>query len=470
MPRANQASARPTQGKLNKFVKQQPRTSATKERRPFNHQSRPKIRRNGGFSPFQIRLVHSILSEVLTEGKPLDKAYAIYFAKVKLEPVEQGFIIRQINAMFRRLSFYAYCACLKRPSDFARHVNRLIVCYCADQGWELPDLDCGEGFDRSHLSQRIGQARNDELLNQGCPQWLNNLGQKELGAKWPTERAALCSEPKRYIRVNTLKTDRDTLASRLSDEGVVTRPVKGIPTALEITSSCALFRTQCFKEGLFEQQDAGSQRIAAFCEVAPHQRVIDACAGAGGKTLHLAALMQNKGQLIALDTAAWRLEELKKRARRAGVSNIEIRPVDSSKILKRLYDSADRVLIDAPCSGTGVLRRTPDSKWRDSTAYLKELQHTQAQILERDCNLVKVGGLLIYSTCSILPSENHNQIATFLAQHPDFSLIDEVQMLPSEGTDGFYMAKLRREAPVATSTEAAQAPTESIEPQNTHAE
>ncbi len=475
MPQAKSASSRPAQGKLNHFVKH-PKSATARavqgaaSRRQFNHRSRPQIRRNGGFSPFQLRLVHSILSEVLTEGKPLDKAYAIYFAKVKLEPVEQGFIIRQVNAMFRRLSFYAYCACLKRPADFSRHVNRLIVCYCADQGWDVPELDCGEGFDRSHLKQRLGQARNEELLNQGCPLWLDILGKKELGAQWLTERQALCSEPKRYIRVNSLKIDRDTLASRLSEEGVVTRPVKGIPTALEITSSCALFRTQCFKDGLFEQQDAGSQQIAPFCEVAPHQRVIDACAGAGGKTLHLAALMENKGQLLALDTAAWRLEDLKKRARRAGANNIEIRPIDSSKVLKRLYDSADRVLIDAPCSGTGVLRRTPDTKWRDSTAYLRELHATQAQLLERCQHLVKVGGLLIYSTCSILPSENSAQIASFLAKHPEFNLIEERQILPSSGNDGFFMAKLRRTGPSLTDVafdeedQAAPAPTTETAP------
>lgn len=458
-------STRPRQQKLNQYVKknEQGRSREGEKRRPFNHASKPvrakpKFHRAGGFSTFQLRLVHSILAEVLTEGRPLDKAYALYFAKVKLDAAEQGFIIKQVNNMLRRLSFYAYAANLKRPSDFARHINRLITCYCADKDWPVPELDCGEGFDRSHLKQRLGQARNDVLLNQGCPIWLNELGQKELKDEWPAERLALSAEPRRFIRCNTLKGDRDALASRLSAEGVVTRSVKDIKTALEVTSSCALFRTECFKEGLFEQQDAGSQLIAPFCEVKPHQRVIDACAGAGGKTLHLAALMQGRGQLIALDTAKWRLDELKKRAKRAGAFNIEVRHIDSSKVIKRLDKQGDCVLIDAPCSGTGVLRRTPDGKWRDSTAYIKELRQIQADILKRYSKMVKPGGLLVYSTCSILPSENVEQVKAFLTANPEFTLVEDKQLLPSMGYDGFYMAKMRRaeaEAPVKTEGEAA---------------
>lgn len=458
-------STRPRQQKLNQYVKKNSSGGARDDnkRRPFNHASKPmkvkpKFHRAGGFSTFQIRLVHSILSEVLTEGRPLDKAYALYFAKVKLDAAEQGFIIKQVNNMLRRLSFYAYAANLKRPADFARHINRLITCYCADKEWPVPELDCGEGFDRSHLKQRLGQARNDVLLNQGCPIWLNELGQKELKEDWPTERLALSTEPRRFIRCNTLKGDRDALASRLAAEGVVTRSVKDIKTALEITSSCALFRTEAFKEGLFEQQDAGSQLIAPFCEVKPHQRVIDACAGAGGKTLHLAALMQGKGQLIALDTAQWRLDELKKRAKRAGAFNIEVRHIDSSKVIKRLEKQADCVLIDAPCSGTGVLRRTPDGKWRDSTAYIKELREIQADILKRYSQMVKPGGLLVYSTCSILPSENSTQVKIFLSMNPEFTLVEDKQLLPSMGYDGFYMAKMRRakSAPAVQADEAAK--------------
>lgn len=424
------------------------RTSGGRGRRPFNHESRPQRRphehRAGGFSPFQLRLVQSILTAVLVDKKPLDKAYALYFAKVKLEPVEQGFIIRQVNNMFRRLSWYAYVAGLKRPSDFERHVNRLIIVYCAEQKWPLPELDAGEGFERTQIAKRMGQANNDVLLNQGCPVWLNEIGQKSLQDRWPAERLALSAEPRRFVRTNTLKTYRDTLASQLSEEGVVTRQVKGIATALEITSNSALFRTKAFHEGMFEQQDAGSQEIAPFCNVKPGMCVIDACAGAGGKTLHLAALMQGKGQLIALDTSERRLEDLKKRARRAGAFNIETRLIESTKVIKRLLNRADRVLIDAPCSGTGVLRRTPDSKWRDSTPYIQELLQVQRDLLERYSLMAKHGGEVTYSTCSILPQENELQVQAFLSKHPDFTLLEEKHLFPSEGFDGFYMARLLR--------------------------
>ena len=414
--------------------------------RPFNHDSlKGKVTRREGFSEFQVRLVQSILKAVLEEKKPLDRSYALYFSKVKLPAVEQGFILRSVNGMFRRLSFYAYVAGLRRPSDFERHVNRLIICYCADQGWPIPELDAGDGFDRSKLSVRLGQARNHPVLAQGCPIWLEEIGSKAYGENWEAERKALGSDAARYIRVNTLKTDRDHLASELSTECVVTKSVKGVNTALEVTSNSALFRTKAFKEGLFEQQDAGSQLIAPFLKAGPDLTVVDACAGAGGKTLHLAALMEGRGKLIAMDTESWKLEDLKKRARRAGAHNIETRLIDSTKVIKRLYDKADRVLIDAPCSGTGVLRRTPDSKWRDGRDRLPELIFLQQDLLTRYSRMAKVGGLIVYSTCSILPRENREQIDYFLS-HCDgaFELEEDRQLLPSEGFDGFYMARLRR--------------------------
>lgn len=403
-----------------------------------------KIPRKPGFTTFQMRLVQSILTSALVDKKPLDKSYAMWFAKVKIPAVEQGFVIRHINAMFRRLSFYAHVAGLKRPSDFERHVNRLILSYYATEGWPLPELNA-EGFDRTGLKKRIEEAIAHPLYNEGCPFYLEELCSRELKDKWPAERKALGEAAPRFIRVNTLKTTRDELAAALSEEGVVTKSVKGVHTALEVTSNAALFRTLAFREGKFEQQDAGSQLIAPFLEVAPGMRVIDTCAGSGGKTLHLAALMNGKGSLIAMDIEGWKLDELKVRARRAGAFNIETRVIDSTKVIKRLYGHADRVIIDAPCSGLGVLRRTADSKWADIQPRLIELKKIQADILERYSRMVKVGGKVVYSTCSILPSENEKQVKAFLANHPgEFVLEAEEHIWPSSGFDGFYMARLRR--------------------------
>lgn len=403
-----------------------------------------KVRHQPGFTTFQLRLVQSILTSALVDKKPLDKSYAYWFAKVKIPAVEQGFIIRHINAMFRRLSYFAHIAGLKRPSDFERHVNRLILSYYANEQWPLPELNA-EGFDRQGLKKRINEAQEHPLLNEGCPYWLEELCSRELKEQWPAERKALGEAATRFIRANSLKVTRDELASRLSDEGVVTKSVKGVNSALEVTSNAALFRTLAFKEGLFEQQDAGSQLIAPFLEVEPGMRVIDTCAGSGGKTLHLAALMQGKGTLIALDIEGWKLEDLKKRAKRAGAFNIDTRAIDSTKVIKRLYDHADRVLIDAPCSGLGVLRRTADSKWADIQPRLIELKKVQADILERYSHMAKVGGKVVYSTCSILPSENQEQVKAFLEKHAESFVLEEEQtILPSSGFDGFYMARLKR--------------------------
>jgi 16S rRNA (cytosine967-C5)-methyltransferase len=208
-----------------------------------------------------------------------------------------------------------------------------------------------------------------------------------------------------------------------------------------------VFQTQAFKKGWFEVQDYSSQLVAPALAPEPGQRVVDACAGGGGKTLHLAALMENRGQLIALDTLAWKLDELRLRARRAGATNIETRAIESRKTIKRLYDSADRLLLDVPCSGLGVLRRNPDSKWKLTPEAVDQLRATQQDILRHYSPIVKAGGRLVYATCSILPSENTRQVEQFLGSEAGqaFRLVSEQKILPQdEGFDGFYIAVLER--------------------------
>jgi len=191
-------------------------------------------------------------------------------------------------------------------------------------------------------------------------------------------------------------------------------------------------------------QDASSQRVALFLDVNEKMRVIDACAGGGGKTLHIAALMKNTGHIIAMDTEQWKLDELKRRARRASATNIEPRLIDSSKVIKRLYDTADRVLLDVPCSGLGVLRRNPDAKWKLNLEFIERVKKLQYEILDRYSRMVKLHGKLVYATCSILHSENQLQVNLFLEQHKNFKLEEEKQIFPSEGFDGFYMARMYR--------------------------
>ena len=208
-----------------------------------------------------------------------------------------------------------------------------------------------------------------------------------------------------------------------------------------------VFTTEAFKKGSFEVQDASSQLVAQFLDVEQGMKVVDTCAGAGGKTLHLAALMENKGQIIAMDIYDNKLKELKRRAKRAGAHNIDMRVIDSTKPIKKLYDKADRVLIDAPCSGLGVLRRNPDAKWKLQPEFIEKIKNTQSEILATYSRMVKPGGKLVYATCSILPSENQQQVEKFLTSDSgkEFTFVKEKKILSHEsGFDGFYMAMIER--------------------------
>jgi len=294
------------------------------------------------------------------------------------------------------------------------------------------------------------KGKFDELskvrkLRESVPDWLDTLGAQELGETlWTDELHALNSLAPVVLRVNTLKTSLEHLQQFLRQEGVETYPLRDYPDALQLVERSNIFKTQAFADGLFEVQDASSQKVAPFMQIDDKvKRVIDTCAGAGGKTLHLATLMQNKGQIIAMDIYEQKLQELKRRARRNGVFNIETKLIEP-KQLKRMHGTFDRVLIDAPCSGLGVLRRNPDTKWKLQPEFLDEIRTTQQKILQQYSKLLKKGGKLVYATCSILPSENHQQVETFLASEAgkEFRLeAEEVIFAHQSGYDGFYMAR-----------------------------
>ena len=395
-------------------------------------------------SDFKIRLIYSIITAVFEEGRALDKAYAIYFKKLKLENEEQALIVSLVNDVFRRLNYYTYVAGYKRIKDIKKHVNKIICVIHLVHKWPVPRglQDCDD-FSIKDARARMEEADKIPNLKYGCPVWLDEFGKKELGERWETEKPCFAKEPRRFIRANTLKTTREELRNMLAAEKVKTREC-ALPDALEVLDSSAIFKTEAFKKGLFEQQDIGSQEIPLFLDPHPGNKVIDACAGAGGKTLYLSALMKGKGSIIAMDDKDWKLNELKLRARKAGAHNIETRLIDTTKVIKRQHGKADCVLLDVPCSGSGVLKRNPESKWADGTDSIRELTEIQADILNRYSKMTKVGGILVYSTCSIFPCEDHNQIAAFLEHNPDFELVAEKTVYPSQGGDGFYMAKLKR--------------------------
>ncbi len=322
---------------------------------------------------------------------------------------------------------------------------KLLAGWCILHSIDLPAWDEFRGVSISKVKDEEKKARNIRKVRESIPDWLDELGERELGKFWDRELSALNEEAPVVLRVNTLKIAKRDLHDKLKDENVKTFPHPDFQEALVLDERQNVFGTPSFKEGLFEVQDAASQLIAPYLKIEPGMRVIDACAGAGGKTLHLAALMKNKGRIIAMDVETWKLDELSKRARRAGVSNMETRVIESSKTIKRLENSADRLLLDVPCSGMGVIKRNPDAKWKLSPDFIEKVKELQQHILNDYCMMVKPGGLMVYSTCSILTSENENQVKRFLESRSNqFELLDERRTWPSEGFDGFYMALLKR--------------------------
>lgn len=310
----------------------------------------------------------------------------------------------------------------------------------------LPAWEEFRGTNQAEIRKRYDDAKTKRSIRESIPEWLDELGSSELGERWESELEALNSEAPVVLRTNTLKTTRRELSKELQEQEIETRILEHYPDALVLERRQNIFSAPAFKDGLFEVQDASSQAVGYFLDPQPGMRVIDACAGAGGKTLHIASLMKNKGRILAMDVEQWKLDELQKRARRAGISNLEVKIIDSSKVIKRLQNSADRLLLDVPCSGTGVLKRNPDAKWKLAPEFIEEVQKLQQHILEDYCQIVKPGGLIVYSTCSILPSENEKQVSAFLeARAGEFTLLRDQHLWPSNGFDGFYMALIRRE-------------------------
>ena len=323
---------------------------------------------------------------------------------------------------------------------------KMFAVWATLKGIELPDWKYFETTPVRRIKGKFDELQSDRKIKESIPDWMDEIAVKELGeAVWTREIAAMNQKAEVILRVNTLKIDISTLQKFLRKEEVDTEFVRDNPTALRLIERKNVFLTEAFKRGYFEVQDASSQLVAPFLQVKPGMRVIDTCAGAGGKTLHLAAIMENKGQIIALDIYGGKLAQLKKRAKRAGVHNVDMRVIDSTKVIKKLKDSADAVLIDAPCSGIGVLKRNPDSKWKLQPEFMDTIRDTQAEILDKYSQMVKPGGKLVYATCSILPSENENQVKTFLDSHKEFKFVEDRKVSPAKsGFDGFYMALLEK--------------------------
>ena len=360
---------------------------------------------------------------------------------------DRGFIAENTYEIIRWKRLYAELAGVKEP--YAKvDLWRLLSVRWVLQGIPLPAWDEVRGTPARRIKGRFDGLQQHRAIVCSITDWLDELGVANFGeAQWKQEIDALNTQASVVLRVNRLQTNQKTLQNELAAEGIETVSHQNYPDALILQERANVFETNAFQRGLFEVQDASSQLVASFTEVNPGMQVIDACAGAGGKSLHLAALMENKGQLTALDIYPHKLHELKRRARRAGAHNITTRHIKSNKVIKKLHGRADRVLIDAPCTGLGVLRRNPDAKWKINTDFLKRVKQTQEYILHTYATMVKPGGKLVYATCSILKEENQSQVEGFLQSEigKQFSLEKEQFVSPAKsGFDGFYMVRLVR--------------------------
>ena len=396
-------------------------------------------------------LVYTVIDsirDVFNEGVYADKAVEKALKRDKRwGSRDRKFVAETIYEIVRWKRLYAEIAEVKEPFD-RNNLWRLFSVWCVLKGIALPDWNQIEPTPTRRIKGKFDELSKIRKFRESIPDWIDEVAVSELGEElWTKELAALNKQAEVILRTNTLNTTKEELQKELQDESIFTEFIPNHSDALRLVERANVFRTEVFKKGYFEVQDASSQLVAEYLDVAPGMKVIDTCAGAGGKTLHLASFMKNKGQIIAMDIYESKLKKLKIRARRNKVHNIDTRVIDSTKPIKKLYNKADRVLIDAPCSGIGVLRRNPDSKWKLQPEFLDNIKKVQQDILQKYSKMVKSGGKLVYATCSVLPSENQNQITEFLASESgkDFKLIKDNKVFAhTSGFDGFYMALLEK--------------------------
>lgn len=388
-------------------------------------------------------LVNSValtLQEIFTKNRYADKALEkIFKQNPQWGSRDRRFVAEGVYEVVRNFRLYAELA--ESPNNFWF----ITAVWLVVKNTEMPDWQEFKHVDKEYILAKKESLKDNLPVYESYPDWLWELGKKELGEQlWQKQALAMNHQAPVFLRANTLKTSRQKLAEALQKDNIQTESLDKVSDALRLLKRENIFQNKLFKEGWFEVQDAGSQMISDYLAPKASDLVIDACAGAGGKSLHLAALMKNKGKIISMDVEDWKLEELKKRAKRAGVSNIETKAILPEKTIASLHNKADKLLLDVPCSGLGVLKRNPDAKWKLNPETIERTKLLQEKIIAEYSSMLKPDGWMVYSTCSILPSENENQVKKFLSAHPGFELIKEQSLHPDEGFDGFYMALIKR--------------------------
>jgi 16S rRNA (cytosine967-C5)-methyltransferase len=390
--------------------------------------------------------MHRILAEaasgiaksVFKEHKVLDHALAAAFEEnPKWGKRDRSFIAETVFEVVRWRRALGFLA-------DSEETNAMCAAQWLRMGYELPDWWHFKGASHQEMRDREeALPQQARAIRESIPDWLDELGTTELGEAWDAEISALNQRAAVFLRVNTLKATRDGVIDWLASHQVAATAVPGLPDALVLAPGKALPKP-LRADGRIEIQDAGSQMIAPLVDPQPGERVIDACSGAGGKALHIAALMGNEGRVFGMDVDAAKLAELERRAKRAGATCLKAKTIGQSTPAD-FAAVADRLLIDAPCSGLGTLKRQPDLKWRLKPAQLERVRSIQKSLLESYPAMLKPGGRLVYATCSILPSENRAAVDSLLAGG-GFTLVEERLISPAaSGYDGFYAAAMVKE-------------------------
>jgi len=374
-----------------------------------------------------------LLKQVLKFDHPADMVVSRYFREMRLGPRERGTVAETIYGVLRKKNLYVYMA---QHGSGVPERRLAILGFAAPRDYLLGALTDQER-DWLERCDQVQPADLMELHRHNLPQWLVEPLKTQLGADfWPLVES-LNAPAGLDLRVNTLKDKRAEVQKELGRAAIKTVATPYSPWGLRLEGKPQLANVDAFKRGAIEVQDEGSQLLALLVDAKRGEMVVDFCAGAGGKTLALGALMRTTGRLYAFDTSAHRLAALKPRLARSGLSNVH--PVaiahERDERIKRLAGKIDRVLVDAPCSGLGTLRRNPDLKWRQSPKAIEELTAKQTAILQSAARLVKPGGRLVYATCSILQDENEAIAEAFSAANPGFAPLEAGPLLTHLGVE-----------------------------------
>ena len=325
----------------------------------------------------------------------------------------------------------------------------LLACWTVLNNFTLPDWEEFKAVNTDSIKSKVSVLIQQRKYKYSIPDWLDKMGMAAFGeVAWEKEIASLNTPAAMIVRVNTLKTSVEKLKDTLKKKyQIITHNIPDYPNALIFEKKQSLQDIKEYREGFFEVQDANSQKVAPWLKAQSGKYYIDACAGAGGKSLHLANLTEDNAQILALDIYPAKLDELRKRCYRNGIQSVQTASVENETVLNGIEKMADGVLIDAPCSGLGVLKRNPDAKWNITPERLEEILEVQKNILQTYAPMVKKGGTLVYATCSILPLENQLQVSHFLGSELGdlFELEKEHTYFSHEtGFDGFYCARMIR--------------------------